>query len=105
MPKRGGIPKTYDEIAHETVPELDMFGPTPSPPQVTNRELEARVRATVRADPSLTRMQIEVRARGSRVWLSGTAIGAGTVAYAADVARKVEGVTDVRNELVVDPDA
>ena len=104
MPKRGDVPSTYDEITHDTVPELDMFGPTPPPPP-SNRELASRVRAALHADARLTETQIDVGANGSHVWLSGTAIGTGTVAYAADVARAVEGVTEVYNELVVDPDA
>ncbi len=104
VPKRTDVPESYEEIVHHTMPELDMLGPSPSPPP-TNRELANRVSTAFRADPRLIQTQIHVRANGSRVWLSGAAIGAGTVAYAADVAREVEGVSVVYNELGIDPDA
>lgn len=81
-----------------------MFAPT-VPPPVTNRELATRVSEVLRADPRLIQTRIHVRANGSRIWLSGDAIGAGTVAYAADVAKAVAGVTIVYNELAIDPDA
>jgi len=81
MPKRNDVSASYDEIARNTTPELDMFAPT-VPPPVTNRELATRVSEVLRADPRLIQTRIQVRANGSRIWLSGAAIGAGTVAYA-----------------------
>ena len=104
MPKHGDVPTSYEEITHDTVPAFDMFGTPPPPPPVTERALEARVRAALRADPRLAQTQIDVIVHGSGVWLSGTAIGPGTVAYAADIAKEVEGVTDVHNELAVEPE-
>lgn len=100
MPKRSDVPTTYDEVVHDTMPELDLFAPAPPPP-LGNGELAARVRAALRADARLTEAKIEVRANGAHVWLSGTAIGVGTIAYAADVARAVAGVVEVYNELAV----
>jgi len=100
MSKRD-IPRSYDEIAHDTVPSLpvvDMHAPTTP---ATERELEALVRERLRADVRLARAAIDVRVLGSEVWLSGAVVGSGVVAYAGDLARGVEGITEVHNELVV----
>ena len=106
MMKPGVGLESYGEVAAETVPEFDMFGPVVVPPHtLTNVELATRVRAALRADPRLTETQIEVVARGSAVTISGTAPGRGTSSYAADVAPAVAGVTEVWNDLVIAPGA
>ena len=94
MPKPGDVATSYEEITDNTVPAFDMFGTT-----APERELEARVRAALQADPRLAQTQIDAIVHGSGVWLSGTA-SPGTVAHAVDTARKVEGVTEVH---VVEP--
>ena len=100
MTKRNDIATTYEEIVHRTVPELDMFQAR-SPAPVPDDELESRVRQALRADSTLAQTQIEVRARGSHVWLTGTAIGPGMAAYAGDVAKRVTGVVEVHNEIAI----
>ncbi len=99
MSKDSDVATSYEEITDKTVPMFDMFGP-PRPAVAAERELEARVREAFRADPRLAQMQIDVVAHDSGVWLSGTASGPGSVAYAADVARSVDGVTEVHNAVV-----
>jgi hypothetical protein len=101
MPKRDEIPKSYDEIAHDTVPAFGVFGATPAPASVAEYELEARVRAALGTDARLAQAKIDVLVRDTEVWLSGTAMGPGTIAYAADIARSIEGVTEVHNELTI----
>ncbi|MCX5741100.1 MAG: BON domain-containing protein [Proteobacteria bacterium] len=99
-----GVPPSYDAIVHETVPTWDLFRPTTPPTSVPERELEARVRAALHADATLTQqLKIDVLVHGSHVWLTGKAIGPGQAAYAADLARRVPGVTEVHNELAIVP--
>jgi len=98
-----GVPTSYDEIAKTTVPELGVFRPTPPAVTPSDTALEASVRETFRADARLAGLQIDVRARESIVLLTGTVIGRGTAAHAADLAKSVPGVVEVRNELVVLP--
>ncbi len=93
------VASSYEQIAQQTTPEVDMFRAVAPEPSVSGRELEDKVREALRADPRLAQMQIDVIANGSRVWLTGTTIGPGTAAYAEDVVRRVEGVSVVYNDL------
>lgn len=100
MTKPTHIATTYEEIVHNTVPELDMFQ-SPSPSPITDGELESRVQASLRTDSTLAEAQIDVRVHDSHVWLTGTVIGPGVAAYAADVAKRVAGVVEVHNEIAI----
>lgn len=96
-----GVPSSYDQITHGTVPEWRVFRP-PQPPETPGeRDLQARVADVLAAEPRLELAKIEVLVHGTRVWLTGHAIGPGTAAYAEDLARRVPGVTEVVNELVI----
>lgn len=95
------VATTYDEIARETTPTFDMFHSPPSPTSVSSTELAASVRAAIQTDRRLAEANIDVVAHASRIWLSGEVIGPGTAAYAGDVAKKIDGVIDVHNDLAV----
>lgn len=103
MTRPRDVPTSYEEIAGKTVPELDVFRTAKPAIAVTGRELEARVRDAFRADARLSEIPIEIVVRGSEVWLTGVVIGPGLAAYANDVARHVEGVTGIHDELAVLP--
>jgi hypothetical protein len=103
MPKRT---TSYDDIARATVPGVDWFRGVVKPPQEhtgPERELVQRVRTALDSDPRLDAHRIEVSAHGSRIRLTGVAPGPGSAAFAADVAGAVEGVSEVINELGIDP--
>lgn len=104
MPKPKDIATSYEQITDNTVPELDLY-PLPSlPTLVPDSELENRVRESLRTDARLAKAPIDVRVVNSHVWLTGSAIGPGTAAYAGDVAKRVEGVIDVHNEISISQD-
>ena len=78
-----------------------MFSMATPPTAVGPRELERRVLDALRADPRLAQTKIDVIAHGSRIWLTGTVIGAGTAAYAEDIAKRVDGVDVIHNDLAL----
>jgi osmotically-inducible protein OsmY len=63
--------------------------------------ITTKVKTAIFGDPKLKVLQISVKTFKGEVQLSGFVDSAETAAHAADVARKVEGVKSVRNDLVV----
>jgi hypothetical protein len=102
MTKRSPPPATYAEIAHSTVPAWEMFRGEHESIPVLERELAERVRAAFAAEVRLAHQAIAVAARGSRIQLTGIVVGPGTSAYAEDVAKSVDGVMGVDNELTIE---
>jgi osmotically-inducible protein OsmY len=66
-----------------------------------NAALTGKVKSALAADVGLRTLNINVDSSGSVVTLKGQVDSADTKRRAEEVARKVEGVTSVRNELTV----
>ena len=66
-----------------------------------NAALTGKVKTALAADVGLKTLKIDVDSAGSVVTLKGNVDSAETKRRAEEVARKVEGVTSVRNELNV----
>ena len=80
------------------------YQPTPASVQrLRNLSLAAHVQAALATDPSTQHLTLEVTADTGRVALKGVAFGAGVMAAAVSVAKRVPGVTDVSAEVVPVP--
>jgi hyperosmotically inducible protein len=66
-----------------------------------NAALTARVKSALAADVGLKTLKIDVDSMGNTVTLKGAVDSADTKRRAEEVARKVDGVATVRNELTV----
>ena len=66
-----------------------------------NAALTGKVKTALAADVGLKTLKIDVDSAGSVVTLKGTVDNADTRRRAEEVARRVEGVSSVRNELTV----
>jgi outer membrane biosynthesis protein TonB len=93
-PKAAEAPKPPPPPVAETKPEP----PKPDP----NKELAARVKQTLEAPQSkLPSGAIDVTAADGKVSLWGAVASEAQRRRAADIARKIEGVTSVDNQLKV----
>jgi hyperosmotically inducible protein len=68
-----------------------------------NAALTAKVKSALAADVGLKTLKIDVDSMGNTVTLKGAVDSAETKKRAEEVARKVDGVATVRNELTVKP--
>lgn len=68
---------------------------------IDSAAITSKVKAAILEDPQLKVMQISVETFKDTVLLSGFVDSAQAARHAADVARSVEGVRAVKNELVV----
>lgn len=68
---------------------------------VADAVVTAKVKAALVKDQSLKAVDIKVQTNGGEVQLSGTADSKTDADRAAEVAKQVEGVKAVKNELVV----
>jgi hyperosmotically inducible periplasmic protein len=66
-----------------------------------NATLTAKVKSALAADVGLRTLKIDVDSMGNTVTLKGAVDSAETRRKAEEVARKVDGVATVRNELTV----
>lgn len=66
-----------------------------------NAALTAKVKSALAADVGLKTLKIDVDSSGNTVTLKGAVDSAATRQRAEEVARKVDGVATVRNELTV----
>ena len=66
-----------------------------------NAALTAKVKSALAADVGLKTLKIDVDSMGNTVTLKGSVDSADTRRRAEEVARKVDGVATVRNELTV----
>jgi osmotically-inducible protein OsmY len=66
-----------------------------------NAALTAKVKSALAADVGLKTLRIDVDSMGNSVTLKGAVDSAETRRRAEEVARKVDGVATVRNELTV----
>jgi hyperosmotically inducible protein len=66
-----------------------------------NAALTAKVKSALAADVGLRTLKIDVDSMGNTVTLKGAVDSAETRRRAEEVARKVDGVATVRNELTV----
>ena len=66
-----------------------------------NAALTAKVKSALAADVGLRTLKIDVDSMGNTVTLKGAVDSADTKRRAEEVARKVDGVATVRNELTV----
>ena len=66
-----------------------------------NAALTAKVKSALAADVGLKTLKIDVDSMGNTVTLKGAVDSADTKRRAEEVARKVDGVATVRNELTV----
>jgi hypothetical protein len=90
-------------------PPPQAAAPTPPPPPVVkaepkpdpNKELEARVKRALESEAKIQAAAIDVQARDGRVTLFGTAASDGERRRAENVAKKVEGVSGVDNQIKV----
>jgi hypothetical protein len=71
--------------------------PKPDP----NKELATRVKRALEGEPKVQAAAIDVTAKDGRVSLWGTAATAGERNLAGQVARKVEGVASVDNQIKI----
>lgn len=87
-------------------PEAGIGSPGPPaggypPEKKEDKEITDAVRAAFFLDPDLIESQYQVRTRDGIVYLSGFASTEDEMRRAVDVARGVEGVREVINEIVV----
>lgn len=68
---------------------------------VDDSAITTKVKAAIFADPALKVLQINVETFKGVVQLSGFVDSAQSVTKAGEVARRVEGVQEVKNDLVV----
>jgi hyperosmotically inducible protein len=68
-----------------------------------NAALTAKVKSALAADVGLKTLKIDVDSMGNTVTLKGAVDSEATKKRAEEVARKVDGVATVRNELTVKP--
>ena len=78
-------------------PEVKPEPPKPDP----NKELELRVKRALEGEAKIQAAAIDVQARDGRVTLFGTAATDGERRRAENVAKKVEGVAGVDNQIKV----
>jgi hypothetical protein len=83
--------------APETKGEIRAEAPKPDP----NKELARRVKQALEGDSRIQGAAIDVTAKDGRVSLWGTAANAGERSRAAEIARKVDGVASVDNQIKV----
>lgn len=69
--------------------------------QVRDAAITASINAELVKDPALSALQINVDTQNGRVALRGNAPDAAAVDRATTLARKVDGVTSVDNQLVI----
>ena len=68
---------------------------------IDNSVITSKVKAAIFEEPTLKTLQINVESFKGEVQLSGFVDSAASVKKAGDVARGVEGVVGVKNDLVV----
>lgn len=68
---------------------------------VDDTVITAKVKSAIFSDPALNVMQINVETFKGEVQLSGFVDSSQSAARAAEVARSVQGVTSVKNSLIV----
>lgn len=68
---------------------------------IDNTVITSRVKAAIFDEPSLKTMQINVESYKGEVQLSGFVNSAASVQKASEIARRIEGVVAVKNDLVV----
>ena len=68
---------------------------------IDNSVITSKVKAAIFNDPALKSMQITVESFKGVVQLSGFVDSAASVKRAGEVARSVEGVVSVKNDLIV----
>ena len=68
---------------------------------IDNSVITSKVKAALFNDPDLKSMQINVESFKGEVQLSGFVDSAASAKKAGEVARSVEGVTSVKNSLIV----
>lgn len=68
---------------------------------IDSAAITTKVKAAIFDDPSLKSMQVSVETVQDVVQLSGFVDSSSSKAKAGDLARKVEGVRSVRNDLIV----
>ena len=68
---------------------------------IDNSVITSKVKAAIFNDPTLKSMQITVESFKGEVQLSGFVDSAASVQKAGEIARRVEGVVSVKNDLIV----
>lgn len=68
---------------------------------LSDTAIAAKVKTALLADPDVKGTNVEVEAFRGTVQLSGFVSTAESAARAADIARRVDGVMDVRNSIIV----
>jgi hyperosmotically inducible protein len=68
---------------------------------MSDTAISAKVKTALLGDPDVKGTNVQVETFRGTVQLSGFVDSAASAARAADIARRVEGVTDVRNALIV----
>lgn len=68
---------------------------------IDNSVITTKVKAAIFDEPTLKTMQINVKSYKGEVQLSGFVDSTASVQRAGEVARSVEGVTSVKNDLIV----
>lgn len=68
---------------------------------VDNSVITGKVKAAIFKEPTLKTLQINVKTYKEQVQLSGFVDSAKNATKAEELARNIEGVTSVRNDLVV----
>lgn len=120
MATRTPAPTSYDDIARATVPNPDgSIQPTRAQVRTSHRASDAPTHAMTADERTLLSQivaalaleghtdtqHVDLLVQGSRVLLRGTVPGPSTSARVEDIAGKVDGVTEVWNELsIIDTD-
>lgn len=98
-----GAREVRDELRVGPEPAATTSGATPAASSVDPERLVARVQSKFYQADTLRRSTIEVIADGSVITLSGTVPTEPQKREAVSLARNTDGVTEVRDELRVDP--
>ena len=103
--KTDGVKDVVDELS--VVPEVSpTTGEMAPDPELTPLMKDAAITATVKTklleDPDIKGLQIDVDTKDGTVTLSGTVRKEADKTKALDIARKVEGVTNVTDRLTIE---
>ncbi|WP_175883811.1 BON domain-containing protein [Burkholderia sp. BCC0044] len=89
-------------VAHESAQASASAGGSPAQRKAADRKLKRRVSTALARAKNLNATRILVRVRDGSVTLAGSVTDTTQVNLAATVARSVDGVTSVSNQLRID---
>ncbi|KVM54709.1 transporter [Burkholderia ubonensis] len=98
----GAVPSSAAPVAQESAQAPASDSLSPSQRKAADRKLKRRVSTALARTKNLNAARILVRVRDGGVTLAGSVTDTAQVNLAAAVARRVDGVTSVSNQLRID---